>query len=113
MKPAALRAIANAARALADGAQALAELADAAASEAAGDPDEQVSEADAAKLACVSIHRLRVARRAGALTFYGPQRSRSVRRGDLLRWIEAQRVAAGDDDVDARMQRIERARRTA
>jgi hypothetical protein len=110
-------------RALAAQAHALAELLAAAAAEGASDPAIMVSEADAAALASVSVRVLRAARRAGELTFYGKQRSRTVRRADLLAWIESRRApvvrdvvvardpSAADEDLGRRMKRLEEARR--
>lgn len=113
MSPAALRALADAARALAT-------LAEAAAADGATEPDELLLEAEAAKLARVSLRALRDARRAGELPTYGRQRSRTIRRRDLLAWIESRRapivrdvVAANDDDMDRRVRRIGRKRASA
>ncbi|WP_146652715.1 helix-turn-helix domain-containing protein [Labilithrix luteola] len=81
------------------------------------DPEELIREDDAARIAKRPVRALRDARRAGELKMYGKQRSRTVRRGDLDAWIEASRVkpSAGVDDADIerRMARLQRTRRSA
>lgn len=81
------------------------------------DPEELLCEAEAASLAKCSVRTLRDARRTGAITAYGRQRSRTYRRADLLSWIESRRapVVSGvdDPDMDRRVARIARARRAA
>ena len=105
---------ATALRALADMLDGAARLARAAADEGSTDPDEQLPEHEAARVAAVSLRKLRDARRAGDLVMYGGQRSRTVRRADLVAWIESRcvRPVEGPDDPDmrARFARHERAR---
>lgn len=66
--------------------------------------------AEAATIAKCSVRTIRDAARAGELTVYGKQRSRTVRRADLLAWIESRRVrpvaGADDDDIERRMRRL-------
>jgi hypothetical protein len=65
---------------------------------------------DAARIAATSVRVLRQAIARGDLPGFGRQRDRSVRRGDLLQWIEARRVRVeGVDDVDLQ-RRIRRLR---
>jgi hypothetical protein len=109
MKPAALRAIA-------DMADALARLCRAAADEAelGPDPNAQLPEREAARIAGVSLRTLRDARRDGDLIVYGKQRSRTVRRADLDAWIASRRqrpvMGPDDEDIERRMAKIEAAR---
>jgi hypothetical protein len=83
--------------------------------DASNDHEVMLTEAEAALEARCSIRTLREARRTGALTMYGRQRSRTVRRSDLRRWIEsrATKPVVGVDDADMarRMRRIRAARR--
>jgi len=76
--------------------------------------DDLVPIAEAATLAQCSVRTLRDARRAGELAAYGKQRSRAVRRSDLLAWIDSRRVrpvvGVDDDAMDRRIARLERAR---
>lgn len=111
MNAAAMRALARAAD---DAANAFAKLARAAREEVSG-ADDWVPEAEAAKLAGVSLRTLRADRRAGRLKVYGKQRSRVVRRSDLEAYVEARRVPlvrdvinADDADVEKRVRRLER-----
>lgn len=106
--------------ALASAARAFAELAEAVARDAASaDGDEMLALAGAAALAGVSERTLRDARRCGDLVMFGGQRSRTIRRADLLAWIESRKapivtdVVADDDDIEARIHRREKGRRTA
>lgn len=68
--------------------------------------------AEAARIAATSRRVLREAIRARALVAFGGQRDRSVRREDLLRWIDERRVApvAGpnDADIERRLARLGR-----
>lgn len=79
------------------------------------DPNEFVTENEASKIAKVSIRVLRDARRAGHLAMFGSQRSRTIRRADLMAWIESRRApvirGVDDADIERRMRRIARARR--
>lgn len=100
--------------ALGDAADALARLARAAVEDHADDADALVPIATAALHAKCSVRTLTAARRAGELTMFGKQRSRTVRRSDLEAWIESRRVApvAGPDDADMqrRMARLAKGR---
>lgn len=103
MTPEALRAIMTPAtlRALADAARSLAALADAALVDATANyGDAMIPELEAARLAGVSVRVLRDARRAGDLRVYGKQRSRTLRRSDLVAWIESRRVPIVADVLD-------------
>lgn len=75
--------------------------------------DDLLDLASAAALAKVSLRTLRDARRAGELTMYGSQRTRTIRRADLLGWIEGRKVrpveGVDDRDIERRMSRIARA----
>jgi hypothetical protein len=75
------------------------------------DPDDLIPVRDAAAEAQCSVRALTDARRAGDLAMYGTQRTRTVRRSDLLAWIESRRVrpVAGIDDLDMqrRIRRLE------
>src|SRR5690606_14096059 len=82
-----------------------AELADVAArfaADATDDPAELIAVSDAAQIARCSTRALRDAARAGELALYGRQRSRTVRRGDLMAWIESRRAPVVRDDVGDR-----------
>jgi hypothetical protein len=76
-------------------------------------PDDMLGLEEAAKLA-KCLRTLRDARRSGALTMFGGQRDRTVRRADLLRWIESRQakpsMGPDDLDIDRRARRIERER---
>jgi hypothetical protein len=101
-------------RALADIAAALARLASAAAEEPASDPDALLPLAAAASLACTTPRALRDAARRGELVLRGAQRSRCVRRIDVVAWAESRtRPVAGVDDGDIarRVAQLEAARR--
>lgn len=78
--------------------------------------DDLVPLAEAATLAKCSARTIRDARRAGELVMFGGQRTRAVRRADLLAWIETRRApvvrGADDDDMARRMARLSRSRRT-
>jgi hypothetical protein len=110
MSPAALAA-------LADAADALARLARAAAEESTRQPTELLPLKEAARAAGTSLRVVREAIRAGDLAAFGGQRDRTVRRSDVDAWIESRRlrpVAGVDDaDIERRMSRIARRRRTA
>jgi hypothetical protein len=101
--------------ALADAADALARLARAAA-EDSSDGAELLTLDAATKVAGVSRRVLREAIGARDLAAFGKQRSRTVRRSDLNAWVESRRVkpTAGpvDDDIERRMVRLSRQRRT-
>jgi hypothetical protein len=81
------------------------------------DPDEHVSFDEAVDIARTSRRILRDAARRGELTLHGRQRSRTVKRADLVAWLETRRtpVIAGTEsrDIEARMARLARARRGA
>jgi hypothetical protein len=106
--------------ALADAADALARLARAAAQEV-NDPDELLTLEEARRLAKFKTTRpIKDAGRRGELPLYGRERSRTVRRGEFLAWLEGRRapVTAGPDDADmdrrvARLARRQRAKRRA
>lgn len=59
---------------------------------------------------------LKDAARRGELRIYGKQRTRTVKRGELLQWLESQRVEPGaaldDSDITRRMRAIARRGRT-
>jgi hypothetical protein len=101
---AALTAFADAAEAFARAARALAK------GDSAVDPDEQLTLADAARIAKTTVGVLKEGIRRKNLTAYGGQRDRSVRRGDLMSWIESRRTrppeGPDDDDVSRRMRRL-------
>lgn len=105
---------AHALRAIADAADALARLARAAVEDAPGDASALVPLAEAARAAGTSVRVVRDAIRAGDLAAYGRQRDRSVRRGELERWVESRRskpVAGADDiDIERRVLRLARTR---
>jgi hypothetical protein len=71
--------------------------------------------------ACRQLGKLKTARpirdaiRSGELVAFGKQRSRVVKRGDLLAWLEARRVrpVAGIDDRDIarRVERLAKSRK--
>lgn len=78
--------------------------------------DDLLPKREAAELAQCSVRSLDAGIRTGELAAYGKQRSRSVRRSDLLAWIESRRVrpvAGADDDDIARRMRSIAARRSA
>jgi hypothetical protein len=108
MTPAALRAIA-------DAAEALARVAREAAEDGGADPSKLLTLRQAAEFACTSLRTVRDAIRHGDLDAFGGQRDRTVRRGDVLLWIESRRlpVLQGPDDADIqrRMARLARAAR--
>lgn len=107
MRPAAIRA-------LADAADALARLARAAAAEDSdGGADALIPIADAARLAATSIRIVRDAIRAGDLTAYGRSRDRAVRTDDLRAWVASRRVkpVEGVDDADVALRVRKLARR--
>jgi hypothetical protein len=96
MKPAALRA-------LADAAEALARLAREAASERPEAWDDAlIPVAEAARLAATSVRVVRGAIRQGELAAFGRMRDRAVRHGDLAAWIasRALKPVEGIDDAD-------------
>lgn len=82
------------------------------------DPDEHLSLDEAADIAKLkSIRPLRDAARRGELVLHGRQRSRTIKRSDLMVWLESRRApverGVEDPDIEARMQRLARARRAA
>ena len=92
------------ARELAEIASRLAALASRLAADA--DPGELVPIVDAAQIARCSVRTLTAARRAGELVMYGRQRSRTVRRADLVRGsrgrsaVRMEGLDGSDDCVD-------------
>lgn len=74
--------------------------------------DDLLPLAPAAEIAKCSVRTLREAGRAGELTLYGRQRSRTVRRSDLLAWVESRKVrpieGPDDGDLERRMARLAR-----
>lgn len=96
------------------------ELADVARSLAEGatdDPAELIPIDRAAQIARVSRRTLRDAARSGEIALFGRQRSRTVRRADLMSWIEGRRAPvvrddADDRDLERRMARLRAARAT-
>jgi hypothetical protein len=104
MRPAALRA-------LADAADALSRLAREAADGFDSD-DALIPVLEASHMAATSVRVLRKAIRVGALPGYGSKRDRAVRRGDLLAWIMDRRMPVlpgpDDDDIARRMHRLAR-----
>jgi hypothetical protein len=99
MNAAALRAIADAADALSRIArEALADDAPA---------DEHLPKQKAAEIAGVKVRALDDARRRGELPMYGRQRSRTVRRDELMAWLASRRVErmAVPDALAARVER--------
>lgn len=94
----------------------LAGLAAEIAAEASKDPDALIPIDVAATTANASERTLRREARAGGWLL-GRQRSYSVRRSDLERWIESRRVkplaGSDDEDIDARIVRLSKARRRA
>ena len=73
----------------------------------AADPDRLLPIAEAATVAATSMRVVQDAVRSGVLPAYGGQRDRSVRRGDLERWVTDRRtpVAAVERDQIARVER--------
>lgn len=76
--------------------------------------DDLLTLAEAASLTKESIRTLKDARRSSALRMFGGQRSRTVRRADLIAWIETKRApivrGVDDEDMRRRMKAIEGAR---
>ena len=75
------------------------------------DDDDLLPLAQAAALVHTTPKALARAGRAGELNVMGKQRSRVVRRGDILAWKASQRVklrAVDDHDIVRRMRRLER-----
>jgi hypothetical protein len=109
VRPAALRA-------LADAAEALARLAREAAGDSDGEPrdDALVPLAEAARLAATSLRVVRDAIRRRELTAFGRTRDRAVRRADLDTWIASREVrpirGVQDADIERRMARLARTR---
>jgi hypothetical protein len=71
---------------------------------------------DAAAIAVTTVRVIRDAIRRGDLKAVGGQRDRAVRRPDLAAWVESRAVrhdAVDDLDLDRRMRRLARERRTA
>jgi len=78
----------------------------------AANDDEHETVAEAAARVKRPARALRAAIRAGDLPAYGNQKSRTVRRGDVDAWVEAQRAPVhqvDDLDIDRRVERLERA----
>jgi hypothetical protein len=103
----------DALRALADAADALARLARAAAEETVS-ADDHLSLDEARVLARLRTTRpLREALRRGDLQGFGSQRTRTIRRPDLLAWIESRRMAPvqgiADADIERRVLRLAKA----
>jgi hypothetical protein len=109
LKPAALRA-------LADAAEALARLAREAASERTEAWDDAlIPVAEAARLAATSVRVVRDAIRQGELAAFGGMRDRAVRHADLVAWIasRALKPVEGIDhaDIARRVNRLAQLRR--
>jgi hypothetical protein len=72
--------------------------------------DELVPLGDAARIAATSKRVLVEAIRRGELPAFGRQRDRSVRRADLVAWVESRRLrpvhGADDRDIEARVRRL-------
>jgi hypothetical protein len=82
------------------------------------DPEQFLSLDEARALGKFKTTRpIKDAGRAGALTLYGTERTRTVKRGEFLAWLESRRapVATGPDDLDVerRMRRLARRKRAA
>jgi hypothetical protein len=109
VRPAALKAIA-------DAADALARLARAALEDEHAAAEDLVPLAEAARIAATSTRVLRHAIRVGELDAFGRQRDRSVRRADLARWIESRRTRPTtgpvDEDIARRVIQLSRQART-
>lgn len=77
---------------------------------AAANDTDLLTLAEAAALAKCAKAGIRAAIHAGDLTPYGKTRDRSVKRGDVLRWIETRRAgpveAPADDLIERRMARL-------
>jgi hypothetical protein len=79
-------------------------------------PDDLLSLEEARVLGKLkSTRSIREAGWRGELRLFGSERSRTVRRGDFLQWLESRRTPAvagpADADVERRMRRIARRRR--
>jgi hypothetical protein len=97
--------------ALACAAEALATLAREAAEDAPPAQDEHLTLKEAARVLKLRTDRpIKDAGRAGDLPLYGNERSRTVKRGELLAWHESRRATpiAGvdDEDIQRRMSRL-------
>src|ERR1700735_5257314 len=70
------------------------------------DPDELVPLADGAHLGGTSPRALKDAARRGEIEIFGRERSRVVRRSDVLRWVQERRapVAAVTDPQQSRVE---------
>ncbi len=78
---------------------------------ASADPDEHLSLDEARSLARLRTSRpLKDAGRRGELPLYGKERSRTVKRSELLAWIERRHVPAVkgpvDSDIEQRVRRL-------
>ncbi|MGD0529016.1 MAG: hypothetical protein ABSE49_28015 [Polyangiaceae bacterium] len=71
------------------------------------DPGELLPLVDAGRLAGTSPRALKEAARRGELELFGRERSRVVRRGDVLRWVQERRtpIASVADPQQARVER--------
>jgi hypothetical protein len=84
----------------------------------AADPAELLPLLDGARLASTSPRALKDAARRGEIALFGRERSRVVRRGDVLQWVQDRRapVAAVAQDqaarVEARVSRLARGKRS-
>jgi hypothetical protein len=107
----------SALRAIADAADALSRLARAALEDGAADPSEHLSLEEARSLGRFKTTRpIKDAIRARELVAFGRQRSRTVRRGEFLAWLESHRarpVAGVDDaDIERRVARLSKTKKT-
>lgn len=78
---------------------------------AEADPDEMLTDKAAIKIAAVSLRVFRDAGHRGEFTWFGKERSRTIRRGELERWIASRRVplkCQGEEsaDIERRMARL-------
>lgn len=81
------------------------------------DPDEHLTLEEARALGKFkTIRPIKDAGRAGHLALFGTQRSRTVKRGDFLRWLEDRRspITTGEEspELEKRMQRLAKTRRS-
>jgi hypothetical protein len=80
---------------------------------ARGSDDDHLAEHEALALTKKSKRQLADARRSGVLGAYGGQRSRTYKRGELIRWLEERRskpVTVDDADIDRRVMCLAKAR---
>jgi hypothetical protein len=102
--------------ALADAADALARLARAVAQETPTNADDDLLPLHvAAAIASTSVRSLKDAKRRGELELLGRERSRVVRRRDLVAWIEGRgalsTIGPEDAELDARVERLKARRK--